>query len=163
MNIQRWFPVGLAGLISLLSKGLSRVFSSTTIRKHQFFSTQPSLWSHAGKTIALTRWTFVGKMMSLLFNMLSRFVITFFNGASCGFVILIYGLYYVEVCFLCAHFLKTFIINGCWILSKTLSAPIKMIIWFSFLNLLMWIGLWSVDMEKSVQTWGKSHLIMVNG
>ena len=44
MNIQGWFPLGLTGLISLLSKGLSRVFSSTTVRKHQFFGTQPSLW-----------------------------------------------------------------------------------------------------------------------
>ena len=43
-NIQGWFPLGL---ISLLSKGLSRVFSSTTIRKHQFFSTQASLWSNS--------------------------------------------------------------------------------------------------------------------
>ena len=42
MNIQGWFPLGLTGLISLLSKGLSRVFSSTTVRKHQFFSAQPS-------------------------------------------------------------------------------------------------------------------------
>ena len=41
MNIQGWFPSGLTGLISLQSKGLSRVFSSTTIWKHQFFSTQP--------------------------------------------------------------------------------------------------------------------------
>jgi len=45
MNIQGWFPLGLTGLISLLSKGLSRVFSSTTTQKHQFFSTQSSLWS----------------------------------------------------------------------------------------------------------------------
>ena len=45
MNIQGWFPLGLTGLISLQSKGLSRIFSSTTIRKHQFFSTQHSLWS----------------------------------------------------------------------------------------------------------------------
>ena len=44
MNIQGWFLLGLTGLISLLSKGLSRVFSSTTSWKHQFFSTQPSLW-----------------------------------------------------------------------------------------------------------------------
>ena len=44
MNIQGWFPLGLTGLISLLSRGLSRVFSSTTVQKHQFFSTQPSLW-----------------------------------------------------------------------------------------------------------------------
>ena len=45
VNIQGWFPLGLAGLISLLSKRLSRVFSSTTVRKHWFFSVQPSLWS----------------------------------------------------------------------------------------------------------------------
>ena len=44
MNIQSWFPLGL---ISLQSKGLSRVFFSTTIWKHQFFSTQPSLWSNS--------------------------------------------------------------------------------------------------------------------
>ena len=44
MNIQDWFPLGLTGLISLLSKGLSRVFSNTTVQKHQFFSAQPSLW-----------------------------------------------------------------------------------------------------------------------
>ena len=43
MNIQDWFPLGLTGLISLLSKGLSRVFSNTTVQKHQFFSAQPSL------------------------------------------------------------------------------------------------------------------------
>ena len=47
MNIQGWFPLGLTGLIFLQSKRLSRVFSSTTIRKHQFFSTQPSLWSNS--------------------------------------------------------------------------------------------------------------------
>ena len=45
MNIQGWFPLGLTGLISLLSKGFLRVFSSTTLEKHQFFSAQPSLWS----------------------------------------------------------------------------------------------------------------------
>ena len=43
MNIQGWFPLGLTGLISLQSKGLSRVFSSTAIQKHKFFGTQPSL------------------------------------------------------------------------------------------------------------------------
>ena len=45
MNIQDWFALGLTGLISFQSKGHSRVFSSTTVQKHQFFSTQPSLWS----------------------------------------------------------------------------------------------------------------------
>ena len=46
MNIQGLFPLGLPGLISLLSMGLWRVFSSTTIQKHQFFGTQSSLWSN---------------------------------------------------------------------------------------------------------------------
>ena len=45
MNIQDWFPLGWTGWISLLSKGLSGVFSSITIQKHRFFGTQPSLWS----------------------------------------------------------------------------------------------------------------------
>ena len=129
MNIQGWFPLGLTGLIPLLSKELSRGFSNTTIQKHQFFSAQPSwrrkwqptpvflpgkshgqrslvgyspwgrkesdmtdftyfltaffmvqlshLYLTTGKTIALIRWTFVSKVMSLLFNTLSRLVITF--------------------------------------------------------------------------------------
>ena len=46
MNIQGWFPLGLTGWISLQSKRLSRVFSSTTVGKHQFFSAYPSLWSN---------------------------------------------------------------------------------------------------------------------
>ena len=45
MNIQGWYPLGLTVLISLLSKGLLRDFSSTTVRRYQFFSAQPSLWS----------------------------------------------------------------------------------------------------------------------
>ena len=47
MNIQGWFPLGLTDLISLQSKGLSRVFSSIKIQNHQFFSTQTSLWSNS--------------------------------------------------------------------------------------------------------------------
>ena len=47
MCIQGWFSLGLTGLIPLQSKGLSRVFSGTIIRKHQFFSPQPSLWSNS--------------------------------------------------------------------------------------------------------------------
>ena len=79
MNTQGLSPSGWTDWISLQSKGLSRVFSNTTVQKHQFFSAQLSLQSNSntGKTIALTRWTFVGKVMSLLFNMLSRFIITF--------------------------------------------------------------------------------------
>ena len=47
MNILGWFPLGLTGLTSSLSTGLSRVFSSITIQKHPFFGTQPSLWSNS--------------------------------------------------------------------------------------------------------------------
>ena len=77
MSIQGWLPLGLTGLISMRSKGLSRVSYSTTNWKHRFFSTEPSWWSNShpymttGKPIALTIWTFVGKVMSLLSNMLS--------------------------------------------------------------------------------------------
>ena len=47
MNIQGLFPLGLTGLMSLLSKELLRVYSSTTVQKHQFFGTQPSFWSNS--------------------------------------------------------------------------------------------------------------------
>jgi len=47
MNIQGWFSFGLTGLISLKSKGLSRVFSSSTIQKHRFVGSQPALWSYS--------------------------------------------------------------------------------------------------------------------
>ena len=84
MNIQDWFPLGLTGMISLQSKGISRIFTSMAVWKHQFLYTQPSLWSSSHihtwlleKTIALTRQTYVSKVMSLLFSMLSRFLITF--------------------------------------------------------------------------------------
>ena len=84
MNIQGWFPLGWTGWISLQSKGLSRVFSNRTVQKHQFLSSQPSLWSNSHihmwlleKSLALTRQIFTDKVMSLLFNMLSRFVIAF--------------------------------------------------------------------------------------
>ena len=146
MNIQDWFPLGLTGWISWQSKGLSRVFSNTTVQKHQFFNAQLSLLSNphvhmrlfpggsdgkasaynaenpgsisgfdpwkipwteshgvsesrtrlnnftyflshsymtTGKTIALTRRTFVGKVISLLFNMLSRLVIAFLPRSKC--------------------------------------------------------------------------------
>ena len=47
MNIQDWFPLRLTGWISLLSKGLFRVFSNTTVQRQHFFGTQPSLWSNS--------------------------------------------------------------------------------------------------------------------
>ena len=88
MNIQDWFPLGWTSWISLLSKELSRVFSNTTVQKHQFFSAQLSLsnshpYMTTGKNVALTRQTFVGKVMSLLFNMLSSLVIIFLPRSKC--------------------------------------------------------------------------------
>ena len=81
MSIWGWFPLGLTGLISLQSKGLSRIFSSTTIQKHQFLAL--SLLYGPTLTSEYDYWinhsfvgTFVGKVMSLLFNTLSRFVRT---------------------------------------------------------------------------------------
>ena len=81
---QDWSPLEWTGWISLQSKGLSQVFSNTTVQKHQilqrsaFFTVQLSHpYMTTGKTIALTRRTFVGKVISLLLNMLSRLVITF--------------------------------------------------------------------------------------
>ena len=84
MNIQDWFPLALTALISLQSKGLSRVFPNTTVQNNQFFSAQLSLWSNSpmhtwwllGK-LSFDIWTFVGKVMSLPFNTLSRWVIAF--------------------------------------------------------------------------------------
>ena len=73
LNILDWFPLGWTDLISLQSKGLSRVFSNTTVQKHQFFRAQLSfglILSHpymtTGKAIALTKRIFVGKVMSLV-------------------------------------------------------------------------------------------------
>ena len=92
MNIQDWFPLGLTGLISLKSKGLSRVFSNTksissktSVLLHSaFFIVQLSHpYVTTGKTIALTRQTFIGQVMSLLFNMLSRLVIAFLQRSTC--------------------------------------------------------------------------------
>ena len=71
-----------SGLISLLSKGLSRVFTSITVWKHcsTFFMVYLSdPYMTTGKTIALTIQTLVGKVMSLLFNMLSTLVIAFLS------------------------------------------------------------------------------------
>ena len=80
VHIQGGFPLGLTSLLFLLSKGVSRAFSSTTIK----FCAQSSLWSNSHihtwlleKNIALATWTFVCKVMCLLFNTLSRFVIAF--------------------------------------------------------------------------------------
>ena len=77
-KIQGWFPLGLTGLISLLSEEFSRVFSSTTIWKHQYFGTQPSLWSISHISTRLLEkpqlWLYrplSAKWWPLLFNTLS--------------------------------------------------------------------------------------------
>ena len=84
VNIQDWFPLGLTGLIPFQSKWLSRVFSNTTVQKHQFFSAQPSLWSSSH----IHRWLLEKPQLwldgallavSLLFNTLSRKVIVFLS------------------------------------------------------------------------------------
>ena len=83
MNIQSWFPLGLNGLISLLSKGLKSLLQhhsskASSLRHWAFFIVQLSHpYLTTGNTIALTRWTFVCKVMFLLFNTLSRFFIAF--------------------------------------------------------------------------------------
>ena len=80
---------GWTGWISLQSKGLSRVFFNTTVQKQQFFGAQPSLrfnshlYMTTRKTIDLTRQSFAGKVMSLLFNVLSRLVIAFLPMSKC--------------------------------------------------------------------------------
>ena len=82
MNIQSWFPLELTGMSFLLSKRLSRILFSTRVPKHQFFGTQPSLWSNSHiRTWLLEKpqlWLVEPLLvMSLLFNMLSKLVITF--------------------------------------------------------------------------------------
>ena len=77
VTIQSWSPLGLTGLISLLSKGLSRPFFSITVQKHRFLGAQPSLWSNSDihteywKNPIFDDTDFVDKVMSLLFNSLS--------------------------------------------------------------------------------------------
>ena len=82
INIQDWFPLGWTGWISLQSKGFSNLLQhcskASILQYSAFFIVQLShLYMTTGKTIALTKWTFVGKVMPLLFNMLSRLVITY--------------------------------------------------------------------------------------
>ena len=89
MNIPDWFPLGWTGWISLQSKGLSRVFSSTIVWKHQFFGAQVSLYSNSHiHTWPLEKpklW--LDRSLSAInvsaFNMLFRFVITFLPRYKC--------------------------------------------------------------------------------
>ena len=89
MNIQDSFPLGLAGWISLKSKGSQESFPTPQFKtincSSLSFLYSPALHPYmiTGKTIALIRRTFVGKVMSLLFNMLSRLVIAFLPSSKC--------------------------------------------------------------------------------
>ena len=85
LNIQNWFPLGLTGLISLQSKGLSRPRLkriNTSMLNFLYDSPLTSIHDY-WKTRALTMWAFVGKVMSLLFNKLSRLVIDFLTRSKC--------------------------------------------------------------------------------
>ena len=64
INIQHWFPLGLTGLISLQSMGLSRVFSNTTVQKHQSLGTQPSLWSNSHMPFSISSVQFSRSVVS---------------------------------------------------------------------------------------------------
>ena len=89
MNIQDWFPLGWTGWISLQSTGLSSLLQhhsskASILRRSAFFVVQLSHpYMTTGKNIALTRWTFVGKVISLFFNMLSRLVIGLLPRSKC--------------------------------------------------------------------------------
>ena len=92
MNIQSWFPLGLTGLISLLSKELSKSIlhyslKTSVLQCSAFFMIHLLHPSITTGHIALTMQTFVSKIMSLLFNMLSRFVIDFLPGSKCVLIL----------------------------------------------------------------------------
>ena len=88
-NIQKCFPLGWTGWISLQSKGLESLLQHHSSKASilwcsAFITVQLSHpYMTTGKIIALTRWTFVGKVISLLFNMQSRLVITFLSRSKC--------------------------------------------------------------------------------
>ena len=90
INIQGWFPLGLTGLISLQSKEFCRIFSpvpqfesiNSLVLSLLYGPTLTSILDY-WKSIVLIMWTFVGKVISLLFNMLSRFIIAFLPRSKC--------------------------------------------------------------------------------
>ena len=102
MNIHDWFPLGWTGWISLQFMGLSKSLlqhhssKASILRRLAFFRVQLSHpYMTTGKTIALSRRTFVGKVMSLFFNMLSRFVIAFLPRTKCLLISWLQSLYEV--------------------------------------------------------------------
>ena len=78
INVQCWFPLGLTGFYILAVQSIFKI-SRTTVQKHHFFSTQPPLLTNSQHPYMTTLMiqTFISKVMSLLFNMLCRFVIAF--------------------------------------------------------------------------------------
>ena len=122
MNIHGWFPLGWTGWILLLSKGLSRVFQyhhskASILWCSAFILVQLShLYMTNGKTKALTIWMFLGKVMSLLFNMLSRFVVAFLSRSKC---LLISWLQSLSAVILKPKKVKAAIVR--WLISPTLS------------------------------------------
>ena len=117
MNTQDWSPLGWKGWISLQVQGTLKSLlqhhssKASILWCSAFFIVQLSHpYMTTGKTIALTRWTFVGKVMSLLLNMLSRLIITSFQGVS---IFLFYG---------CNHHLQWF-----WSPEKIKSATVSTI------------------------------------
>ena len=149
INIQDWFPLGLTSLISLLSKRLSRVFSKPTVQKHQFYSAQLSLWpcmtrcTTTGKTKAFTRQTFVGKVISLLFNMLSRLAIAFLPRNKCPLILwlkspsalilepkkiksLTVSIVSSSVCHKWCDWMPWYLFFECWVLSQLFHPPFSL-------------------------------------
>ena len=122
-NIQGWLPLGLIGLTSLLPKGLSIQLwhPITTIQKNQHFLassitrlSRPDLTT--GKNIALTIWTFVSKVMSLLFNTLSSFVTeeqASFNLMAAVTISSDLGVQEKKICH-CFHFLPFYLPKSWW-------------------------------------------------
>ena len=106
MNIQGWFPLGLTGLISLQSKGLSRVFSNITVQKHQFFGTQLSLWSNSNIHTWLLGWlihTYTQSLCSFRPTASDQEMVVGLNGVICQPLPLP-----SQLCFLTSHLLLSF-------------------------------------------------------
>ena len=95
----------------------------------------------------------------VLFLILEKMLLAFHCWYGVSYQFVICGLYFVELCFLYVHFLESFIVNGCWILSEDFSPSVDIIIWFLFF--IFWCHTdWFAYIEKSLYPWGKFNLIM---
>ena len=109
-------------------------------------------------------WIVVVKVGTLVLFLTSGECFQFFtteDNVCCGFVI--YSFYYVDFAPSILAFLRVFIINGCWILSKAFSASTEIITWFlifQFINVMYHID-WFVNTEESLHPWDKAHLVMM--